>query len=116
MADLEGRKGLVKYILAMVMCPSKDAEKIARRILENRLAACVNITPRLKSMYWWKGGMEKATERLLIIKTKSALFGSLEICVRSVHPYKVPEIIALSISKGYKPYMNWINVETTKTV
>jgi periplasmic divalent cation tolerance protein len=106
---------LVKYILAMVMCPSKGVEKITRKILENRLAACVNITPQLKSVYWWKGRMETATERLLIIKTKSSLFSSLENLIRSVHPYEVPEIVALPISKGYKPYLDWISAETKPT-
>jgi periplasmic divalent cation tolerance protein len=98
----------------MVMCPSKGAEKIGREILENRLAACVNVTQQFKSTYWWKGRMETAKERLLIIKTKSSLFNSLKRLVRSVHPYKVPEIIALPISKGYKPYLDWISEETKK--
>jgi periplasmic divalent cation tolerance protein len=99
----------------MVMCPSKGVEKITRKILENRLAACVNITPQLKSVYWWKGRMETATERLLIIKTKSSLFSSLENLIRSIHPYQVPEIVALPISKGYKPYLDWISAETKPT-
>lgn len=98
----------------MVMCPVESAEKIAQTILEKRIAACVNTTSELKSDYWWKGKKETTTEKLLIIKMKSSLFVSLEKVVRSIHPYEVPEIIALPIIRGYKPYLNWINAETRK--
>ena len=98
----------------MLMCPVDSAEKIAQTILEKRIAACVNITSELKSVYWWKGRKETTIEKLLIIKTKSSLFVSLEKLVRSVHPYEVPEIIALPIIRGHKPYLNWIDAETRK--
>ncbi len=102
----------MEYILVMVTCPAKSAEKIAQAILVKRVAACVNITASVKSIYWWKGRMEGSTEKLLLIKTRRSLFSSLEKVVRSVHPYQVPEIIAVPLVEGFDPYLAWIGKET----
>ena len=77
-------------------------------LLKKRLAACINISSEVESHYWWKGKKEKAREVVLFIKTKSTAFSKLEKMLRAHHPYSVPEIIALPIQKGSKPYLAWI--------
>lgn len=86
-----------------------EAEKIARHLLEKKLAACVNIIEPIKSMYWWEGKIDESQEALLVIKTKKTLFKKLASAVKSVHSYSVPEIIAMPIVDGQKDYLNWIN-------
>jgi periplasmic divalent cation tolerance protein len=92
--------------------PGKKARRLARIILKSRCAACVNIIPRVHSSYWWKGKLEMAPEALLIIKTRRSLINRLMRIVRHSHPYTVPEIIALPIVHGDKPYLNWVRNET----
>jgi periplasmic divalent cation tolerance protein len=104
---------LAEYILVLVSCPVKSARSIAKKLLAERLAACVNITT-LESHYWWKGKIETSREKLLLIKTRSSLFPSLERMIKSVHPYEVPEIIALPIKFAHAPYLKWIHEETSR--
>lgn len=94
--------------------PGLKAKQIASRLIKSRCAACVNVVPRVESTYWWKGKMEVAKEALLVIKTKKSLVKKLMKLVQSVHPYTVPEIIALPIIKGHKPYLDWVKAETLK--
>lgn len=101
-----------EYILVMVTCPTKSADRIARVVLTKRAAARVNIISGMKSHYWWKGKIETSSERLLLIKTRRSLFTSLEKLVRSVHPNDVPEIIAIPLVEGSSRYLNWIKRET----
>jgi periplasmic divalent cation tolerance protein len=103
----------MKYILVIVTCPAKNAEKIARKILSAKVAACVNISAEIKSIYRWKGKVEVANEKILLIKTRQSLYSSLEKIILKVHPYQVPEIIALPLIHGHKPYLDWIGNETT---
>ena len=84
-------------------------EKIGNTLVEEKLAACVNITSEIKSVYFWKGKVEEDKEHLLIIKTRKDKFESLEKRVKEIHPYEVPEIVALSIILGSKDYLNWID-------
>ncbi len=102
-----------KYILVLVSCPVNTAEKLAREILAKRIAACVSITHNVKSCYWWDDKIETSAESLLLIKTRSSLFRAVESVVKRVHPYKVPEIIAIPINIGHKPYLAWIKKETS---
>ncbi len=86
----------------------KEALKIADVLLTKRLAACVNIVPSVTSLYWWKGRKEKASEVLLLIKTKKSAFKKMELVLRKSHSYTIPEMIALPMSAGSKPYLKWM--------
>jgi periplasmic divalent cation tolerance protein len=100
--------------LIFITCPNeKTAEKISMNLLKKKLVACVNTIPKVKSMYWWEGKIEKSYESLLIIKTKDELFNSLNREVIKMHPYEVPEVICVKINKGNKKYLDWIK-EVTK--
>jgi periplasmic divalent cation tolerance protein len=85
-----------------------EARKIARALVERRLAACVNMVPRISSIYRWEGKVEEAQECLLIIKTTAAAFPKLRDTIRETHSYEVPECIALPVEDGSLPYLNWI--------
>jgi periplasmic divalent cation tolerance protein len=97
-------------IVVFVTAPRKKgvAERIARALVGERLAACVNIVPQLHSIYRWQGKICSDPEMLLVIKTISSRFRALEKRVRELHPYEVPEIIALKISAGEKRYLAWL--------
>ncbi|MDD3987810.1 MAG: divalent-cation tolerance protein CutA [Candidatus Omnitrophica bacterium] len=98
------------YSLVLVTAPDKkDARKIANALIKNKLAACVNIVGKVESLFWWQGKVDKVNEVLLIIKSKKSLVPMLVKLVKSMHSYKVPEIISLSITSGFKPYLNWID-------
>ncbi len=80
-------------------------------MLRQRLAACINISTSIDSLYWWKGKREKAKEVLLFIKTTTRGYGKLEKALRKHHPYSVPEIIAIPIAKGNPAYLKWLSGE-----
>lgn len=88
----------------------REANRIARAIVSRRLAACVNIlkTP-VRSIYRWKGKVEAANEFLVVIKTSRRRFPELQDTIRSLHSYDVPEIIALPVAEGSRPYLDWIS-------
>ncbi len=98
------------YIVVLITAPSKDVgEKIANYLLEHKLAACVNIVSAVNSLYTWKGEVCNDDEVLLIVKSRSDLFDTEIVpAVKSVHPYDVPEIIALPIVAGFSEYLDWI--------
>jgi periplasmic divalent cation tolerance protein len=97
-------------IVVLVTCGSaKEARKIARAVVEQRLAACANIaTSPVHSVYRWKGKVESAKEFLLIIKTTQARFAKLQAAIKRLHSYDVPEIIALPIAAAAADYLKWI--------
>ncbi len=96
-------------MVVLVTAPDEEnAAMIGRTLVEERLAACANIVGAVRSIYRWKGEICDERECLLVIKTASEKFRELEKRVRSMHPYEVPEIIALEISEGSKPYLDWI--------
>ena len=100
-------------IIALTTCGShEEAERIARALVNARLAACVNIVPGVRSIYLWRGQVEDAPELLLVMKTRRALLAELEKVVRAVHSYETPELIALAIVDGLGEYLSWIDVET----
>lgn len=87
----------------------EDAERIARELVERRLAACVNIVPGLTSVYRWKGNVERDSELLLVIKTRLDRFEPLREVLVSAHPYEVPEVIVLPIVAGHAAYLAWLD-------
>ncbi len=98
------------FILVFITASNKaEAANIARGLLKNKLAACVNIVEKIDSFFWWKGRIDQAAECLLLVKTRKAKLPRIIKLVKSLHSYEVPEIIALPIIAGEKRYLNWIN-------
>jgi len=97
-------------IVIFITCANKrEATRIAKCLVEQRLVACVNLVASIKSIFWWQKRIDSATEVLLIAKSKKSLIDKIVKQVRSLHSYSVPEIIALPIVAGNKDYINWIN-------
>ena len=98
------------YTLIMVTASSREeAEKIATTLLERKLIACANILGPVSSRFWWQGKIDSAEEYMIFMKTKRELFEQVADNVKQLHSYEVPEIIALPIVEGAKPYLEWIN-------
>lgn len=97
-------------IVCLVTMPNKTkGQRMARELLRLRLAACVNIIGSIESQFIWHGKMDKASEALLIIKTERSRFAELERAIQKMHPYAVPEIIALPVVAGHGPYLKWLH-------
>jgi len=90
----------------------ETAKKIADHLVNNKFAACVNIIPGIQSIYTWKGSVCSENESLLFIKTKKVLIEKVKIEILSMHPYEVPEIIAVDIQDGLEEYLKWISNST----
>jgi periplasmic divalent cation tolerance protein len=104
----------MRPLLVVTNAPDRDvAEKIARRLIESRLAACVNILGECRSVYRWKGAVEAATEVPLLIKTQEARYAEVERAIRALHPYELPEIVAVSMDRGLTAYLEWVAEEST---
>jgi len=98
------------FQIVLTTCPDTAcAERIARALVEEGLAACVNILPPMRSIYRWKGKIEDATEQLLVIKSAVARFPAIRDRLRTLHPYELPEIIAVPIADGLPEYLAWLN-------
>ena len=96
-------------LLVLSTFPEQEtARRIGRELVERKLAACVNIGPALESIYRWEGKVESASEVLCIIKTTQGQFGKLQEELCSLHPYDVPEVIALPLADGAGPYLRWV--------
>jgi periplasmic divalent cation tolerance protein len=103
-------------LLVLTNCPDEaSANAIALALVEERLAACVSILPRVQSVYRWQGAVESATEIPLFIKSTATNYPALEAAIRDRHPYQVPEIIALPVEHGLPAYLDWIATETTRS-
>ena len=89
----------------------EDAEKIAKVLVEKRLAGCVQIVGPISSTYWWKNNIETESEWLCLIKSKKNAFKELETSIKQVHPYETPQIIALPVVAGSKEYLKWLDEE-----
>jgi periplasmic divalent cation tolerance protein len=92
----------------------EDANRIAKTLVEKRLAACAQVIGPIRSTYWWKGKIEEADEWLCLMKTRTDLYKQLEKTLRAIHPYEVPEITAVGLVEGIESYLRWIEEETTK--
>jgi len=100
----------MKYAVVFTTTSSEDeARRIAKALVENRLAACVSIVKNVESVYVWRGKVEKAVEHLLIIKTREDMVPKVIDTVKKSHSYEVPEIIAIPIEKGLENYLRWID-------
>jgi len=96
--------------LVLSTCPdAKNARRIARALVHERLAACVNIMPIEQSVYRWRGKIESAREKLLIIKIRARDYRRLEARLRALHPYELPEVVAVPVTSGFTRYLAWIN-------
>ncbi len=103
----------METLLVLTNCPDEEsANAIALAVVEAKLAACVNILPRVQSIYRWQGVVESATEIPLFIKSTAAHYPALEKLIARLHPAEIPEIIALPIVQGLPAYLNWVAAET----
>jgi periplasmic divalent cation tolerance protein len=98
-----------KIIVFSTCGSAEEADKIARGLVERKVAACVNVLPGIRSIYRWKGSVEDAQEFLLVIKTTRELFGRVRDEIRGLHSYEVPEIIAVPVLDGLDAYLDWIS-------
>lgn len=101
----------------MIYCTTgshREAVEIGRALVEERLAACANITPSITSLYWWKGKVEESQEAVLILKTRRALTYDAIARIKQLHSYDCPCVVALAIEKGNDDFLEWIVKETTQ--
>lgn len=89
------------------------AEKLAEALIHKRVAACVNILAPCRSVYRWKGAVQHAEEHPVLIKTTRERYAALEAAIREVHPYELPEIVAVPIERGLPAYLDWVATQTT---
>ena len=88
---------------------AEDAERIARALVERRLAACVNVVPGVVSTYRWRGEVCRDEERLLVVKTRAERLEALREALVGLHPYEVPELVVLPVTAGHAPYLAWLD-------
>ena len=102
-----------KYLIVLNTCPgSITAKQIAQDLVANNLAACVNIIPEIHSYFKWGNTIKNEEEYLLVIKTTVDAYPRVQKKILSLHPYELPEIIAVPIDTGFEGYLNWINLST----
>lgn len=102
-----------EHLLVLCTCPDADtAADLGARLVEERLAACVNVVPGLLSIYSWQGAIARDPEALMLIKTTAARFSDLSVRLRELHPYDLPEIIAHPITAGLPDYLSWVTACT----
>ena len=100
--------------ISFVTCKDRrQAGRIARTLVRERLAACVNIVPGVASIYTWEGKVEEAREVLLVVKSRTALSKRLTARVKALHSYSVPEVVTIPIASGNADYLRWIRDSTT---
>lgn len=97
-----------KIVVLNTCASEEEAERLARLLIEQRLAACVSILPRMRSFYRWKGAVESADECLLLIKSSRPLFERLRVELEKAHSYEVPEMLALPVVEGAANYLEWL--------
>ncbi len=106
----------MSILLAYSTCPDADsADRIARALVTERLAACVNRLPGVQSTYRWRGQIEQADEVLLLIKTTTDRLDAMTARLRALHPYELPELIAVEVRSGLPAYLDWVATETAAT-
>ncbi|HET6413387.1 MAG TPA: divalent-cation tolerance protein CutA [Anaeromyxobacter sp.] len=104
-----GEEALVVFVTS----PSAEkALELGRTLVEERLAACASLLPAIRSVYWWEGKVQEEGEALVLLKTTRARFGALRDRVLTLHPYQVPEVVAVEVAAGNPAYLEWIVGET----
>ena len=104
-------------LLVLTNLPDRDAAvKLAQQLVGRRLAACVNVLAECTSVYRWKGAVESAQEVPLLIKSRSALYDELEAAINELHPYELPEIIAVPVVRGLAEYLDWVGESTSISI
>jgi len=98
-----------RIIVLITTSSQEEAHEIAKSLVNHKKAACVNIVPRVNSLFWWQGKLESARESLLLVKTRASLFPEVAELVKRIHSYEVPEIIALPIIAGSEDYLKWLD-------
>jgi periplasmic divalent cation tolerance protein len=107
---------MTQVLVVLCTCPDlATAKSLATGLVENRLAACVNILPEIRSIYRWQNEVQQDTETLLVVKTSREAYPKLESWLIDHHPYDVPEVLALPIDRGAPNYLDWVFQETMKT-
>lgn len=101
--------------IVYISIPRDEADRMALALVQERLAACVNIVPKITSYYWWEDAVQTDDEALLIVKTTVQRFQALMDYVLENHPYELPEIIGLPVSSAYPDYVAWVKTETSKS-
>ncbi len=109
---MENRENVVIFITTGT---NEEAHRIANMLLNQRKVACVNILPKISSLFWWQDKLDSAQESLLIVKTRVSLLSEIVSMVREVHSYDVPEVIALPIIGGNPDYLEWIGKEVKQS-
>jgi periplasmic divalent cation tolerance protein len=102
-------------LVVLCNCPPADSERLARALVEERLAACVNVIPGVKSFYRWKGELCVDDEHTLLIKTPPARLEELKTRLEALHPYEVPEIVALQSTDVLESYLSWAHEQTERS-
>jgi periplasmic divalent cation tolerance protein len=104
-------------VIVLTNAPDRAvAEKIARMLVDDTLAACVNILGACSSVYRWQGKVETADEVPLLIKTRSEIYAEVETAIKRLHPYELPEIVAVPVAQGSAEYLEWINAATVTEI
>jgi periplasmic divalent cation tolerance protein len=99
------------HIVVLITTDSEEeARRIGQLLVDREKAACVNIVPRVNSLFRWEGQLESAQESLMLVKTKASLFREVVELVKTVHSYEVPEIVALPIVSGSEDYLKWLDI------
>jgi periplasmic divalent cation tolerance protein len=100
---------MTEVLVVLVTCGgTEEAERIASAVVTERLAACVNVVPAVRSCYVWEGKLTWSEEVLLVVKTTRGGYGDLETRIRELHSYDVPEIVALPVERGFEKYLEWV--------
>ena len=106
-------KGDAAYVMAITTVPSAEVGRnLVRELVERRLVACGNVIPGALSIYRWKGAIEETAEVVILMKTRVERWDELRRVFPTLHPYDVPELIAVSVADGHQPYLDWLRAET----
>jgi periplasmic divalent cation tolerance protein len=100
---------MTSILVLVTVASKKEARKIIRILLDQHLIACANLLGPVESQFWWKGKIDEVKEYMIVMKSDEKLFKKLSGTIKQLHSYKVPEILAVQIVKGWQPYLRWLN-------